>query len=233
MKKIYLFLIMFLLTGCSAEYNLNIEENIYNETFTVMGNYNEKIDNDTFVNVINDYNSKNILIDYSIQPGDTRNEDFPLYYNIYNKKLINDNYYGLELSYSYDKIEEYKKSTIVNELFKNVYLTDNFIKMSEVKDIYSNYPYLDNISISFKTDKIITSINSDEETDGIYYWYVNKDNYESKSINIEFTDSKLDVIANKTKKNADDFINIVILVVIVVILIGVVVVYERVKKSNK
>lgn len=228
MKKFLLFFMMIFLTGCTAQYNLEFSNNTYKENFIVSGNNSEIIDGETFSKVINNYYNKNILVEYNAQPGDMLESDYPKYYEVYNKELINN---GLKLSYIYNY--DYQKSTLINELFYNIEINSNFINLTRIKDIFDKYPYLEDITISFKTDKIIESINSDESKDDIYYWYINKDNYNEKNINISFADSRIDLIAKTTKKNSDKFINVFIIIVIIIIMISIVVIYIRIKKTDK
>ena len=150
MKKIILLLMIIFVSGCSAEYNLEYSDNTYKESLFINGNKNEQIDDNLFSSIINDYYNKNIIINYDADPGDIKNEDFPLYYNVYNKKIIDDNRYGLLLNYNYENKDDYIKSTIVNELFYDVIVDNNYIEMKSIKDVFSNYDYLESITIKFK-----------------------------------------------------------------------------------
>ena len=233
MKKIILLLMIIFVSGCSAEYNLEYSDNTYKESLFINGNKNEQIDDNLFSSIINDYYNKNIIINYDADPGDIKNEDFPLYYNVYNKKIIDDNRYGLLLNYNYENKDDYIKSTIVNELFYDVIVDNNYIEMKSIKDVFSNYDYLESITIKFNTDKYIKSINADEKIDNNYYWYIDKDNYKNKNIYIIFADSRLDSIKSLSKENANKVIDISLLCILLFVLVFIIVIYSRIKKSNK
>lgn len=233
MKKLILLLMAILITGCSAEYNLEYKDGLYKESLFNYGEKNEKINDDLFSNLVSEYYNKNIIVTYNAQPGDIKNEEYPLYFQIYNKRIIDDNKFGLLLDYNYKNKDDYKKSTIINELFYSINLGENYIEMKDIKDIFSNYNYLDKITISFKADKYIKTINSDEKKDNTYYWYIDKSNYNNKSIYIVYANNRLDSINTITKDNADKVIDITLLGIALFIFIFIIIIYERIRVSSK
>ena len=234
MRKIIVLLsLLLLLTGCNAEYNLELSNNTYKESLYSFGNKDELIDNVSFEEMVKDYYNKNIIVQYDAQPGDIMEEEYPLYYDVYDKMKIDDNRFGLLLKHSYVNIDDFKKSKIINELFYNISIKDNFIKLSDTKNIFDMYQFLDKITISFKTDKYIKSINADDKKDDCYYWYIDRSNYNGKSIYILFTNNKLESIKSLSKEQSNRFVDITVLLIVAILLLVVVIIYERIKISNK
>lgn len=237
MKKIFvLFLSMFLLTGCSAEYNLIFENDSLNESLNVVSGKDNIYDGQTFSSLVDNYYSQvNLLVDYKIELGDMSEEEALTKYDFYNKSILDKNgIYGLNLSYIYEDKIKYTNSSLVYSLFNGVSITESYIKAYSINDVFSNYPNLDNIKISFKTDKTVLSTNCDEEKDDVYYWYLDKDNYVNKTIKINF-ENNVD-IDNELVKKSNSYWNMIYICIALLgigILIAIIVIYEKVKKSNK
>lgn len=235
MKKIYFLLFsLFLLTGCNAEYSLVYENDKVIESLNILGNSEEIIYGDKFSSLIeNYYNNINFLVNYEDQPGDLSEQEILLNYNVYNKKLINNNgMYGISLNYAYNLKKDFEKSAIVYTLYNGADFSDDYIITYDTKKVFSNYSYLKNLTISFKTDKKILEINSDEEKDGIYYWYLNEDNYLNKNIFIRF-DNNQSNIPLLNNLNNEEIMSLIITISSISILIILVVIVEKVRKSNK
>ena len=231
MKKILVVLLVLLLTGCSVEYKLDYNEGIYNEELSVKESKDEIQNNEVLSDLEREYYNKNILVNYNVDTGDIDNSDFPSYFEVYNKYLIDDEYSGIKLSYSFK--DDYKDSSIINELFNSIEINRESITFKSIKNIYTKYPYLNNIIVSFKTDRYIKDSNEDEVKDNTYYWYINKDNYKDKFIYIVFTDNKLETIKNISKYKANQLISIISLSIILGLLILFLIIFEKVRKSNK
>lgn len=237
MKKIIiLFLSMFLLTGCSAHYNLVLENDSLSESLNVVSNKNDIYDGQAFSNLVeNYYNQVDLLVDYTIQLGDMSLEEAYTKYDFYKKSIIDNNgVYGLKLDHVYNDKMNYNKTAIGNSLFDRIVISDNYIKAYGIKDIFANYSNLDDIKISFKTDKKVLSTNCDEETNGVYYWYINRYSNVGRTVKIEF--EKNVNIDNEIVRKSKKYWNIIYIVIgllCVGILIFIVVIYEKIKKSNK
>ncbi len=232
-KIILLVFITIIMSGCVANYNLVYEDDIFNESFEVINNQNEY--NQKFNELVNEYYTNSIiLVDYKDQPGDMTDEEILKNYNYYNKKLIKEqNKYGLNLNYNFKENEDYQNSSIVNNLFKSFRVTDNIILANSINNIFESYPYLKEITVSFKTDKNISHTNADKEDNGIYYWYINKDNYSNKSISIQFSDNILDKYTKIDNNVANNVINYIIVVLLIIIVLFTIIIYVKIKKSNK
>ena len=112
---------------------------------------------------------------------------------------------------------------------------DKYIKYND-RDRIKNIDYISNkIVISFSTDKVVSNTNADKVVDNKYYWYINKDNYLNSDIKIVF-----DKEANQDREllTEDRYITwsglkYILYILLIFVLIAVVVIYEKVKNSNK
>ena len=228
MKKIILLIIVLLtLTGCKAEYNLVYENDIFKEKLVLTSLKNDIVDD---VNV--NYN-RNYFVNYKLQLGDMSESDYiSKYGGIYNKNIIDENNnYGMKLSYDFNNKEEYLNSSIVFNLFEKFYISSNLFEATNIKNIFDNYTNLEEIKVIYNTDKNIISRNDDEKIDGKYYWYINKDNYKNKEILIRYDENK-DVLVDNDGYFTGNIIKYVLMFLAIVILIGIVIIYEKIRKSN-
>lgn len=228
-RIIFLLINVLLVNGCSAEYSVDFVNGEYKEEVKTVGNYNDE----SYKNEIDNFNNKDhLFVDYTLQTGDYPVESFLDEYDVYKKDIFsNKNDYGIILSHSYSNKDEYIKSSVVFNMFDSFNINEDSIYLSNTKDIFLNYPLLDSIVIKFNTDKYILESNADEIVDDKYYWYLNKDNYKDKSISIIFdTDSK---ILRKYKENINNYLDYYLYLFLVGALIFILVIYGKVRKSNK
>ena len=229
MKKILLLIFCILLTGCDASYQLEYENNVLNENITFSSK--NGIENGiNFSDIINDYNQSIYLTDYDVDAGDMTDEEILNTYTVYEKSIINNQFI---LGYSYYESEKYEKSSLIHLLFNDISIDDYNIKLNDINNIFESYDNLDSIIINFKTDKIVKECNSDFVDNNIYSWYIDKNNYNNKSINVSLSDKKIEEYVSDVVNNTDNYINIIIVVIIIFVLIGVVVLYDKIRKSNK
>lgn len=229
MKKILLAIIIVFLTGCSANYELEYKDNKFNESLTTFSNINDEVYKEE---VDNFYDSGYLLTDYLAQTGDMPYTDILNSYSVYNKVLINDaNNYGIKLFYSYGNKEELINSNIVFNMFENFNIDDNGISLYNTKNIFEKYLNLDSITVSFKSDKKVYDSNADEVKNNKYYWYINKDNYKYKNIRINF--KKSEILPQTNIVISDKSFKFGMYIFLIILLIGVLVIFEKVKKSNK
>ena len=169
MKKIILLIIScLLLTGCTVNYNLTIEDNKFTET--IKGNVlNEEIkidENQTDVNIFYDYISKD-------QPALNNNNDLLYKKNLSKNNNSLDYFYG----FTYDE-ETINNSRILNNCFEN-------FKFEEKENIYyfmtdGNFycDYTEEININVTTKYKVTYNNATKIKDNTYIWVINNDNKE-------------------------------------------------------
>lgn len=230
MKKIILLVLsIFILTGCSAEYTLIYENNIFKENLKFMS-----LKSDSFINNINNNYNRNFFVNYKLELGNMDESEYIRDYGgIYNKNIIDENNnYGLELKYDYDTTDNnYINSAIVYNLFEDFSVSDNIIRATNIKNIFESYDGLKEIKIVFSTDKQVIKINSDELKEGNYYWYINKDNYKDKNIEIYLSESENNLITSDGYLSGN-IIKYILMGIVIVFLISILVIYEKVKKSN-
>lgn len=172
--------ISLLLTGCDATYNLTLENNVITENLQIINNEsnsNYKETRDTFLNsaLATDYRED--------EPESNMKQEGIKYYNIKKYDIAN----SLGIIYESDfTLIDYKYSTIVNANLKEFNYTSNndgiSINITDPIKAFILYPDLNNLTIKFKTNHKVLSNNADKVTDNIYYFYLNKNNYQDKKI---------------------------------------------------
>lgn len=184
MKKIIsLIFILFLMTGCDATYNLTLENNQITESLQIINDNNaDREIRDTFLNSA-------LATDYREDiPEVNIKQDGIKYYTI--KKYDSENTLGI--SYESDfTLYEYQYSTIVNTVTKSFDYQNNKdginINIQKPLDAFILYPDLNNLTIKFKTNHQVIKNNADEIAGDTYYFYLNKNNYQDKTIIIELS----------------------------------------------
>lgn len=181
MKKIILLLVViFLVTGCSGKYELEIKNEKVIEKTTALYDKND-VNEDPY-----EYTQE-----LSLKYDD--NGDFLRYdekKNIHKKNLI-----GVELTNFYDSIEEFKDfSKVINYCYaaKNITNYDDYItiKTSNEFTCIDEIEELDEVTIVIKSNHKLKSTNADKKKGATYYWYINKDNYKEKPISLVLHSNK-------------------------------------------
>lgn len=244
MKKIItLVLFMFLLSGCTANYELVYENGNFYESLNIVDLKDNVVDGQSFNTLIdNYYNNVTLLVDYKVQPGDMSEEEINREYETYKKTIINDgNNYGLNLKYDYDSSNKYINSAIRYSLFENMNIIGENISAGEIKDIFNNYSNLDKITVTFRTDKYVNYNNADIVEDGKYTWIFTKSNYQNKNIKINISDEDtrdfVEVLKDETHdiedEEYDNIFKYVFIIIGIVLLIIALFVFVKIKNSNK
>lgn len=182
MKKYILLIMILIITGCSSEYNLNIEKDTIFESASM-----------TFpksVTSVDSYNNQTQLMKNVY--GDN------LYFYNINKKEDENNYY---LNYSFThNINQYKDSTILKMCY-----SDNGIKIDDKEFLINTSDtfnciymddgaYMNDVTVNIKTKLKVLDNNADIVNGDTYTWKYNEDNYDNKPIYI-----KIDRSVNKLK----------------------------------
>lgn len=172
-KKILLCLLMFLLCGCTAKYDLIIDSD---DTITerISGTVGlEELDNEGRT----DLNTYLYWLDSATPLINEEGE--------YNKEVV-DNENGKDFVYSYTYKNNFSKSNILNTCFKN-------IDYSETEDSYSFHLYgdfycllSDKVEVNLISDYGVINNNADRVDGNKYTWIIKKD----KNVDIEATISK-------------------------------------------
>lgn len=231
MKKIFILLLFCLvLSGCTVEYDLSYYDNVYTEDMNLIVKDGELCGNVLCYEDLNNFYNTNISVNYNDNDEEIAEGINLDKYSFYNKSLDN---YKMSMNYSHDKESDYSNSRMVHSLFNKFYVNEYRIQASDIVNVFNIYPNLENIVISFKTDKYLSNINCDEEKNGVYYWYINKNNYLDKTIDIEFDyESNLNVSIMEDGYFNKNIIKYVLMFLLIIVLFGIIVIYDKVKKSN-
>lgn len=220
---------MILLSGCSVDYNLDIKNDKFIEKVNININPQDKENGDVDLNVDSQLmgNRLKALIDYDVFSF------FQNYSSVYDKKLIQeDGYEILELNYTYSD-SNINNSNVINTCFENreVLKLENGYKISLSGYFYCLYNN-EQITININTKDKVVSSNAINRSDNKLTWVINKNNFENVKIDLEIEKN------NDSEIIEDGYLtgNIIKYILIglgIIILIGVVIIYGKVKKSNK
>lgn len=228
-KILTLILLIFMISGCSVEVNLDISDNKIKESndITIYQNaiYTKEILRTSFRDYIPIYASDLIVDTVPDQPFSD-----VLYYNKNTTDLGN----GYRFNYSYDfDIDKYGDARTIKDGFRDYSYSyrNDIISLSTDSEglIYFNdYPLLEEVTVNIETDYLVEENNADSVNGNTYTWVFNKDSKKSIDIVID------------TSKSGDRVLGIVnvstlvtIGVVIGIILIILVLLLIRNRKNNK
>lgn len=228
-KILTLILLIFMVSGCSVEVNLDISDNKIKESndITVLENaiYTKEILRTSFRDYIPIYASDLIVDTVPDQPFSD-----VLYYNKNTTDLGN----GYRFNYSYDfDIDKYGDARTIKDGFRDYSYSyrNDIISLSTDNEgfIYFNdYPLLEEVTVNIKTDYLVEENNADSVDGNTYTWVFNKDSKKSIDIVID------------TSKSGDRVLGIInvstvitIGVVIGIVLVILVILLIRNKKNNK
>lgn len=256
-KILLLILALFLLTGCSVQYNIDITDN----QISIDGKLVETDQNRWEEIVIHNEADKE---DHYMDPEYCKNgncgmedmdeEDTNLsdlrYSELVDLKTINfeTKVEGLERlktdtelgilarkKANYRDKNEIKRLPGIKTCYKYFSVVNNpsndgvIFSTSNKNLCFENYNNLDEIVIKLKTNHEVKEHNADEVINGEYVWKINKINYDNKGIQIN--------LLNKTKKKMDLslLISLCSVILIVVIVVGIFVINLSIKskKANK
>ena len=228
-KILTLILLIFMISGCSVEVNIDISDNKIKESndITIYQNaiYTKEILRTSFRDYIPIYASDLIVDTVPDQPFSD-----VLYYNKNTTDLGN----GYRFNYSYDfDIDKYGDARTIKDGFRDYSYSyrNDIISLSTDSEglIYFNdYPLLEEVTVNIETDYLVEENNADSVNGNTYTWVFNKDSKKSIDIVID------------TSKSGDRVLGIVnvstlvtIGVVIGIILIILVLLLIRNRKNNK
>lgn len=235
-KLILLVISIFLVSGCEAEYNLEIKGDDYIESTSVNAGSQEVIsENFTSSNIYDFYKDKPIPLfnDDAILDESNEKMNGVAYYDKTNSNDGDNINMQLEGNFQSSTID---KSNLINfayNRFLKATIDGNVVlSTGENFKIFEQFPNLDKVTIRIKTDNNVVKNNADEIEKNTYIWHVNRDNYSDKAIYLEF---------NKPEENENDDFSIVfnpiilIVVLIIVVVIGLIAlfVFIKNKKNNK
>lgn len=226
MKKIIILLILMIsLTGCEAVYNLNINNDTFNEELILTTNDKSN----KMQKTINIALKSNIPVDDNYYKPEVNFKQNNLkYYKI--TKIDTSNELGVRYQTELTK-EEYPSSTIVKEHIPSFKITEvgNIISLNlgNKRSIFENYPDLEKLTINVTTNKKVSKHNADGVNGNTYTWHLNKDNYKTKEIYINYKkNEQTEETVNKPE------INFNLIFIILGVLLIVITTYILIKAKN-
>lgn len=213
MKKGILFAFLLLLTGCTIDYNLEIDNNKIKEEIvgTISSDEYEIKEIDTDVNIfyeIVNYEQKSLL------SGD----------DIYNKKIIkNDD--GVDCNFKYTYKDNFGESRLLNTCFENVeFREDNEYYYASIGgDFYCLYS--NKITINVKTDYAVLNNNANKVKDNVYTWII-----DGNTADIQMVISK--TLVNNSNANTQFKPNYFRIIGFIVLIVLSLITYILYKKKN-
>ncbi len=196
MKKIILCLIsLFLLSGCSVDYELNIGKDTITENIYVIGENEE--DNSIIKDYVKPFES---YVDTAINSETNEKVDGVSYYDI--TKSTNElGNYVMNFKYNFPK-EDFQNSNILNLSLSQFFyeINDDEIKIStglyiKAFEEYNGIESL-NVKINVANNYDIISSNASSNLNNTLIWHINKDDYKKSPINL--------TIKEKNNKNDND-----------------------------
>lgn len=213
MKKIILLaFIGFILSGCTANYEITINGDKIEEKLTLIETNKAIFDSvtDTGWTIRESFES---LLD----KDEFGSEDYSV------KSLTNDDQLGIE--YTSKSASSILNSSIINQCYTNptVNIDENIVTINTGSDFecYEFYDNLESVRVIFKTNHEVISANADEVENGSYIWNITKDG--NKRIEISYD-------ASVTKTNIIPYI--VGAIVVITLLIVAYFVSKKVKTKN-
>lgn len=197
-KNYFLLFFIFFISGCSVDYHITISDNTIDEFIQIDENINNIENNTLFVGNLSYKNSIDNL--YTIPQPVYNDSDSNLYnetetidgVQYYDKEMIfSENIYGININYNHE-ISNYVKANTINTCYNNVSVLQNgsnlILSTNRENICFERYSILDNINIYIKFDdekyKVVDH-NADSVNQNEYYWNINRNNYNNKSIVIE------------------------------------------------
>lgn len=219
MKKIVIFiLLVFLLTGCSAEVNVKIDEDTINQNFNINIPTNELKHKTAYLTLYNNFlnieHSGELLANFKIKDkNDINNIDSTINYNILNYKV---DYALLSCYDNYD-------ISFTNNIFSLI--TKNF-------NCYDKYPMLESLTINIATDYEVQNHNADQVSGNIYTYNITKQNKKDINFSFIYKDSDLEDDTDITK-NDQSMIIILSFIIIIIFSFILLFIFSKSKKNNK
>ena len=195
MKKKILFLLLLLLTGCSAKVELELSKDNITETTKI---YDMKV---------NVYDGNNVRQDISLYL-----EDFERDYEFYNMtEFEEEEYVGKNYNITVP-LENWQGTSIISSCYEtfDVKLTDTSISLNTSEEnICVDFFGVKGVTITLESDLKLISTNADRIDRNKLIWNINSNNYKNKSISFDYQliDSK-----ESTSYNVLSYVFLIILV---------------------
>lgn len=231
-KKILLmFILILLLSGCSVEYNVSLE----NDSFKENGSLIEKKENKDNLSKNGFSFEEQINYTYQSMHDVLNGQEMEKTQSFELKKIDTDKEIGLTYSNEL-KQNKYYLSPIIRQCYDNVSVknSNNNIKISTGNyfKCFDYYELLNNVTVNFTTNYKVVNNNADEIKDNTYTWFINKNNFKDKEISIEIDKSDISYNTLLDEKESNVLIVFLIGLVLTVIFVFGFYTYYKVKFSN-
>lgn len=234
MKKIILVILLFLVSGCSANYELTIDEDL---------NFMENIS----LQAENEIESEKLMRDpWPIKAyyNDPDSGEYPEelegveYYT--NHLFLNNSFYQKNLSYTFG-LSRFKEANSVKSCFEHVYVVEdkreNTITLSTSPKFLcmEDYPSLSMVNIKINVNSQVVASNASQINQNSYEWTITPQNYESSGIILTFKNNKKEENKISEKeveepKQSNLFLALGLLGIFIIVMIGILI--YKIKKNK-
>lgn len=238
-KKIILLILLFLVTGCSADYNVEIYNNTIKENLEYLDTIPYNWDNEvqyglTYRELVTDSSHYPYPVFSStvVDENDTIKLDGVEYYN---NTLISDSYkLGQKLSYDKFTLENFQDSSIVKQCYQYFNIieeNENIILSTSPNNMcFDLYPNLDSITVNLKTNHKVVSSNASTSSGYHYTWNLRRETKDDSAITI--TIKKNEYIFNYENEFVKKVIYFVVIVGIILGVSGFIYYFFKAKQQN-
>lgn len=215
-KRIIILLLPLLLTGCTINYDLVINQNNIKETITgsVKESEYETKETDTGLNELY------VLINEDVTP--LINDD-----DLYKKNIINTNT-GIDYEYTYTYKNNYAYSRVINTCFENhtITETETYYKINLSGNFYCLYS--DKIDINVTSNYVVMENNADKVDGNVYKWTID----DPFDVNIALTVAKNVKYEEPVKAKTFSTFQLIGLIVFIVLTIITYFLYKKKNSDN-
>lgn len=222
MKKKIIILIILLLsvTGCTTDYNLNIEDDYITENIfsTIPSSYVTKKSR------IKEIETDNQVIPFINNPQYVFNESDGITYNK-TVKLDKSNNYIVNLYYKYI-FNDFLKSRAYNNCFQESYISKE--ENGTIPVVFKGKFYClygDKVNINITSSKKVLGNNADVINGNTYTWIIDNNNIDNTDIQILFSNEKI--------SNSSNIINLFLVGLLIIIIIIDLYIVKSKKKRKK
>lgn len=216
MKKIVFFIVLFLVCGCSANYNLEISNDSFKENINIMIDKSQIPEKSKYEGIETD----DRITPFLKKEHSALISDEKAYYD--KKVIYYDNYIDVNMKYNYNS-NEFKDSNLLNLCFDDFVFDD---KDSYYIHVFGNFYclYGEEVNINIKTNNKVIRSNSTSVDGNVYTWKINFAN--ATDVDIEFEVSKgfpWKVVLKYT---------VIVLIVLIVSGLGIYYIYKKNRENN-
>lgn len=226
-KVIICLLFTFLLFGCSATYNLDIDKEL-----KINEKLNLSLSSDTDYSKLSEFNS-NLPVDINVddvEAFNSKKNDIE-YFDI--KKSLDSNLISFNYDYlDYNNLDSDRIINTCYDYFSLINKNDNddyklILSTNKKFNCFDLYDNLDDVTVNITTKKEVYSNNADSVNGNTYTWYINKDTKDDASIQMVINSEVIDEGIPFWEENL-----LFIIVCIVLIFSGIVYLFIK-RRSDK